>query len=54
MPLYPLPAILAIVLWLLVFWATGVDVIAYFAIVFASGIFIYLLKSYLQKQWPFN
>ena len=54
MPFYPLPAILAIILWLLVFRATGLDVIVYFAIVFVSGILIYLGKSYLQKQWPFN
>ena len=43
MPFYPLPAILAIILWLLVFRATGLDVIVYFAIVFVSGILIYLL-----------
>lgn len=54
MPFYPVPAILAIVLWLLVFRATGLDVIVYFFIVFASGISIYLIKSYLQKQWPFK
>jgi fructoselysine transporter len=54
MPFYPAPAILAIVLWLLVFWATGPEVIVYFFIVFTSGIFVYLLKSYFQKQWPFR
>lgn len=54
MPFYPVPAITAIVLWLLVFRATGLDVILYFFIVFATGIAVYLLKSYIQKQWPFK
>jgi len=54
MPLYPLPAILAIILWLLVFVSTGFAAVKYFALVFASGIFIYLLKSKLQKEWPFD
>ncbi len=54
MPLYPIPAILAIILWLLIFCATGIGSILYFAIVFASGILIYLLKSWLEKQWPFE
>ncbi len=54
MPLYPLPAILAIILWLLIFLSTGSDIIFYFGLVFGSGIVIYLLKSSLQKQWPFH
>ena len=54
MPLYPLPVILAIALWILVFISTGTKVIGYFAAVFVSGALIYLLKSFLQKQWPFE
>lgn len=54
MPFYPLPAILAIILWLLIFLSTGPGVIKYFVLVFASGIAIYLIKSKFQKLWPFD
>lgn len=54
MPLYPLPVILAIFLWLLIFFSTGTDVMGWFAIVFGSGIIIYFLKSKFQQEWPFK
>jgi fructoselysine transporter len=54
MPLYPLPVILAIAIWLFVFWATGLKVIVSFIIVFCSGLFVYFVYAKLQKQWPFE
>lgn len=54
MPWYPLPAILAIMLWLFIFYSTGLGVIVYFLVVITSGILVYLLTSYLKNQWPFN
>jgi len=54
MPLYPVPVILAIAMWLFIFYSTGLGVIKYFALVFVSGIIVYLLKSVLQQQWPFG
>ncbi len=53
MPLYPLPVVLAVVMWLLVFYATGITIIASFLIVFGSGLTVYLIMSKLRKQWPF-
>ncbi len=53
MPLYPLPIILAIAMWLFVFYATGIAVISFFAIVLVSGIIVYLMKANLTKEWPF-
>jgi fructoselysine transporter len=53
MPLYPLPVILAIVIWLFVFFATGLKVIVSFIIVFCSGLIVYFVYAKLQKQWPF-
>jgi fructoselysine transporter len=53
MPLYPLPVIVAIAMWLFVFWATGKDIRNSFYIVFGSGIIVYLIKAKLQRQWPF-
>ena len=47
MPLYPLPVILAIAMWLFVFYSTGFAVIISFLIVFGTGIdsLFYLCKA---------
>ncbi len=54
MPLYPVPVILAIAMWLLIFYATGLRSIGYFAIVFICGVLVYLAQSYRRRQWPFD
>jgi amino acid transporter len=54
MPLYPLPVILAIAMWLFIFYSTGPGVIKYFVLVFLSGIIVYMVKSRWQQQWPFD
>ena len=54
MPAYPLPVIVAILMWLFVFWATGLQVILSFFIVFGSGIVVYLIVAAVQKNWPFT
>jgi fructoselysine transporter len=54
MPLYPLPVIFAIVMWLFVFYATGLTVIVSFLAVFTSGLVVYLIQAKMKKQWPFN
>jgi fructoselysine transporter len=54
MPLYPLPVILAISMWLFVFYATGRDVISMFAVVLVSGIIVYMIKANINKEWPFE
>ncbi len=54
MPLYPLPVILAILMWLFVFYATGLAIILTFAVVLVSGIFIYMIKANVNKEWPFE
>ncbi len=53
MPLYPLPVILVILMWALVFMSTGSGIIGSFLLVFGSGIIVYLITAWLQKQWPF-
>ena len=52
-PLYPLPVIVAIIIWLIIFLSTGWKIILYFLIVFVSGIIAYLIKAKIQKSWPF-
>ncbi len=54
MPLYPLPVILAILMWLFVFYATGLAIISMFLAVLISGLVVYLAKANLKKEWPFE
>ena len=54
MPLYPIPVILAILMWLFVFYATGLAIILSFAVVLISGIIVYLIKAKLKNEWPFE
>lgn len=52
--LYPLPALIAIVMWLGIFFSTG----EYFAVggivVMSTGAVMFLLRSYIKKDWPFR
>ncbi|WP_301922582.1 APC family permease [Ferruginibacter sp.] len=53
MPLYPLPVVLAIAMWLFIFYATGFTIILFFLLVFGSGFVVYFLMAKIKKQWPF-
>ncbi|MFN0083314.1 MAG: APC family permease [Ferruginibacter sp.] len=53
MPLYPLPVVVAILMWLFVFYATGIAIILSFVAVLFSGIIVYLVKANLNREWPF-
>ncbi len=53
MPLYPVPVILAILMWVCIFIATGKEVMLSFALVLTSGIVVFLIKSFFEKGWPF-
>ncbi len=54
MPLYPLPVILVIAMWLFIFYATGTTVIASFLAVLISGITVYLIQARVKRNWPFK
>ncbi|MEO6722978.1 MAG: APC family permease [Ferruginibacter sp.] len=54
MPLYPLPVILAIAMWLFILYATGPTIIEYFLIVFGSGLVIYFILAKIRGQWPYK
>ncbi len=54
MPLYPLPVVLAILMWLLIFYATGLKVASTFFIVLGTGLLVYLIKSKWSNEWPFE
>lgn len=53
MPLYPLPVILVIAIWLLIFFSTGRNVIYSFTAVFVSGLVVYMIKAKMKAEWPF-
>jgi amino acid transporter len=48
MPLYPLPVIIAILMWLFIFYATGLAVISMFLVVAGSGVVVYTLRRRLS------
>ncbi len=53
MPLYPLPVLLAIAMWLFIFYATGLTIMLSFLLVFGSGLVVYFIMAKVKKQWPF-
>lgn len=54
MPLYPLPVIFVVLMWMFVFYSTGLEVISSFIIVFGSGLVVYFINAKLQHQWPYH
>jgi amino acid transporter len=53
MPVYPIPVILAIIMWLFVFFATGIAVIVSFLLVFGSGVVVYFIYANFTGKWPY-
>ena len=54
MPLYPIPVILAIIIWGLVFISTGFNMIMGGLTVTTLGIIAFLIKSNSNQEWPFK
>lgn len=54
MPLYPLPVILVIAFWLLIFFSTQWTVMIYFFGVFGTGLIVYMIYANWGKKWPFR
>ena len=53
MPLYPLPVLLAIIIWGCIFLATG-SMMQWGIIVLVLGVVAYLIKAVSKKEWPFR
>lgn len=53
MPLFPLPVLLAISIWAFIFHSTG-QLMYYGLGVAMLGLIVFLIKSYILKEWPFN
>ncbi len=54
MPLYPLPVILVIIMWLLIFYSADDKIKYFFLGVFGTGLIVYFITSKLQRKWPFD
>ncbi|MBC6605988.1 APC family permease [Hymenobacter sp. BT188] len=54
MPLYPLPVLLAIAVWLLIFWSTGPAFMLSGMTVIGAGVVVFLLWSRRLGRWPFE
>ena len=54
MPLFPLPVIVGGVTWFAIFYSTGLQMMLSGLIVIALGVIVYLVKSMLAKEWPFE
>ncbi|GAB3708660.1 APC family permease [Spirosoma flavus] len=53
MPLYPLPVLLAISVWLFIFFSTGITFMTSGLIVIGIGTVAFLISSAFRKRWPF-
>ena len=54
MPLYPLPVLLAIGIWLFIFFSTGLTFMRLGMTVIGLGGIAFLISSGIRKQWPFE
>jgi amino acid transporter len=54
MPFFPIPAILAILMWAALFVATGTTMMLSGLTVIAVGTLVYMIKARMNKEWPFK
>jgi len=54
MPLYPLPVIIAIVLWIYILISTGSTLVKLALMIIALGTIVYLIKARIENGWPFR
>jgi amino acid transporter len=54
MPLYPLPVLLAIGIWLFIFFSTGTTFMLSGLTVISLGVVAFLVSAGVRRQWPFN
>lgn len=54
MPLFPVPVIVAILMWLFIFYSTDTEMMLIAGIIIFTGIIAFIIKSNYKKEWPFN
>ncbi len=53
MPLYPLPVIVDIIMWLALLYYTGWGLIDYALLFIAAGVVVFFIKAKISREWPF-
>lgn len=54
MPLYPIPALIAIVMWIYILISTGSTLVQLALWFILSGAIVYFFKAHREKAWPFK
>jgi fructoselysine transporter len=54
MPIYPLPVLLAIAIWLFIFYSTEKKMMLIAVGIISLGVVAYLIKARYKKEFPFN
>ena len=54
MPLYPVPALLAIIIWAFIFYSTGTKMMTGGLIVIGLGLIAFFIKAKKNNEWPFD
>ncbi|GAA4392198.1 APC family permease [Hymenobacter koreensis] len=54
MPLYPLPVVLAVAIWLWILWSTGLSFMLSGLAMIAVGVVVFLLWNRQRGRWPFE
>ena len=54
MPLFPVPVIGAILIWLFIFYSTETNMMMIAGIIILAGVLAFLIKSNYKKEWPFD
>ncbi len=54
MPLFPVPVILAIAMWLFILFSTGSKLMLWGIIVTLIGLIVYFIKAKIKVEWPFK
>lgn len=54
MPLYPIPALIAIAMWAYILVSTGSTLVQLALWFILSGVIVYLIKAKQEKEWPFK
>ena len=53
MPLFPVPVILAIAMWIFILISTGSKLMTWGLLIIGLGTIVYFIKAKLKKEWPF-
>ena len=53
MPLFPLPVILAIAMWIFILISTGSKLMTWGLLIIGLGTIVYFIKAKVKKEWPF-